>query len=200
MNKVIVTMIGIIVVIGAMLTAIAINQSDNSQANKIENETVAQEKILDDCTDEYEEMQNSNIIVTNSEEEKTSPNCSLIVHTFYKDCEHITEKYNNLPQEDVNLTRKQIEEKYQDYTIESFANNEVVLYQEKEGECGEHYLVKDNEGIVTVYQILKDGTQQEIEGTSISTEYLPETDKVNIKNGIRVNGRQKLNQLIEDFE
>lgn len=93
-----------------------------------------------------------------------------------------------------------MQEKYQGYKIESFASNEVILYQEKEGECGEHYMVKDKEGIVTIYRILEDGNQKEIETTGISTEYLPETDKINMKNGIQVNGKQKLNQLIEDFE
>lgn len=61
-------------------------------------------------------------------------------------------------------------------------------------------MVKDKEGEVAIYQILEDGTQEEIEITGITTEYLPETDKINMKKGIQVNGRQKLNQLIEDFE
>lgn len=61
-------------------------------------------------------------------------------------------------------------------------------------------MVKDKEGEVAIYQILEDGTQEEIEITGITTEYLPETDKINMKKGIQVNGRQELNQLIEDFE
>ena len=65
----------------------------------------------------------------------------------------------------------------------------------------EYYgVVKDNEGIVTIYEILEDGSQKEYEVTDISTEYLTETDKINIKNGIKVNGKQNLNQLIENFE
>ena len=31
-------------------------------------------------------------------------------------------------------------------------------------------------------------------------EQLPETDKFNMKNGIKVNGKQELNRLLEDFE
>lgn len=62
------------------------------------------------------------------------------------------------------------------------------------------YIIKDNDGKVTIYEILEDGSNKEYEVTDISTEYLPETDKMNIKNGIQVNGKQNLNQLIEDFE
>ena len=48
--------------------------------------------------------------------------------------------------------------------------------------------------------MLEDGEQKELETTGITTEYLPETDKINMKKGIQVNGKQELNQLIEDFE
>ena len=63
-----------------------------------------------------------------------------------------------------------------------------------------NYRIKDKEGQVVIYQILEDGTEKELETTAITTEYLPETDKINMKNGIQVNGKQNLNQLIEDFE
>ncbi len=61
-------------------------------------------------------------------------------------------------------------------------------------------MVKDKEGQVTIYQILPNGEQEEVEVTGITTEYLPETDKINMEKGIGVNGKQELNQLIEDFE
>lgn len=193
-------MIAIIVVIGAIFTAVVIFQPNHEEEDqKVETE-VAEEEILDDCTDEYEGMEYENTIKANTQEEKTSPNCSLITKTYYEKCGHTTSQYSNLPQDLVNLTEDEIQEKYQEYKIESFASNEVILYQEKEGECGEHYMVKDTEGFVTVYQILEDGSEKELEVTGISTEYLPQTDKINMKNGIQVNGKQALNQLIEDFE
>jgi len=200
MNKVIITMISILVVIGAMLTAVIIFEpKEEAKPQKIETE-VAQEEILDDCTDEYEGYSFENTIKANTQEEKTSPSCSLTKKTYYKKCAHTKNEYGNLPQNFVNLTRNELQEKYQEYKIESFTSNAIVLYQEKEGECGEHYMVKDKEGMVTIYQILEDGKQEEIETTGVSTEYLPETDKNHIKNGIQVNGKQNLNQLMEDFE
>ena len=74
------------------------------------------------------------------------------------------------------------------------------MSKEEEGECGEHYIVRENNGKVTIYEILEDGSEKEYEITDIGTEYLTETDKINMQNGIRVNGKQALNQLIEDFE
>lgn len=200
MNKIIMTMICIIVVIGAMFTAVMIfKPNENEKPETIVTE-VADEEILDECTEEYEEMEKQNMIEANSGEEKISPNCSFTEKIYYKKCGHTTSQYLELPQNLVNETEEQLQEKYLDWKIQAFSSNEIILYQEKDGECGEHYLVKDKDGTVTIYQILEDGTEKEYETTGITTEYLTETDKINMKNGIRVNGKQELNQLIEDFE
>ena len=197
MNKVIITMISIIIIISAIFTAFAIVKANRNE--NAEQEQLATEEILDDCTDEYELMQEQTVI-TNSEQEKTSPNCSLTIKTYFDECKHIITQYSNLPEEFVNFTKDQIQEQYPDYKIQAFSSNEIALYQEKEGECGEHYLVKDSDGIVVIYKILEDETLEKIEETSISTEYLPEADKINLVNGIKVNGQRNLNQLLENFE
>ena len=184
MNKVIITLIAIMVVIGAIFTAMAIFTPKIAEDIGENIETrISEEEILDDCTDEYEEMEIDNTVKANTQEEKTSPNCALITKTYFSKCGHTKSEYANLPQELVNLTR-----------------NEIVLKQEKTGECGEHYIVQDKDGQVAIYQILEDGNKKEIEVTGVTTEYLPETDKINMKNVIQVNGKQELNQLIEDYE
>ena len=200
MNKVIITMICIIVVLGAIITGVLISQPKDEQQNTVTQTQIGKEEILDDCTDEYEELENSNMLETNSSEEKISPNSSITYKTYYKGCGHTKEEYNNMPQELINCTKSEIEEKYTEWQVEKFASNEVVLYREVDGECGEHYLVKEKEGKLVVYKILENGEEQEYETTQISTDYLTDTDKIEIQNGIRVNGKQELNQLIEDFE
>lgn len=201
MNKLIITMVAIIVVIVASITAVVLFFPNRGEETpKIETIVSENEEILDDCTEEYEGMEYETTLKANTQEEKTSPNCSVTIKTYYKKCGHTTSKYDNLPQEFVNLTKEEIQNNYQDYDIESFNPNKIELYQEKEGQCEEHYMVKDKDGEVAIYKILEDGSQEELEITSVTTEYLPETDKINIKNGIQINGKQELNQLIEDFE
>ena len=189
-----------IVMIGAILTGVIIFSPNHEEKKPNLVTEIAEEEILDECTDEYEEMEYENTVKANTQEEKTSPNCSLITKAHFLKCGHTKSQYDNLPQDLVNLTKEEIQKKYPEYQVESFASNEVILYQEKEGECGEHYMVKDKEGQLAVYQILENGEQKEIEVTGVTTEYLPETDKINMKKGIKVNGKQELNQLIEDFE
>lgn len=200
MNKIIIGLIVVLVIMGAVFTAVMIfNPNQDKKVENIETK-IAEEEILDDCTDEYEAMEYETTIKANTQEEKTSPNCSITIKTNFLGCGHTKNEYTNLPQNLVNLSKEEIQEKYSDCEIESFASNEIVLYREKQGNCGEHYMVKDKEGQVTIYQILENGEQKEVEVTGITTEYLPETDKINMQNGIQVNGKQDLNQLIEDFE
>lgn len=200
MNKIIITMICILVVLGGIISAILIFEPETKNNNEEIVTEIAQEEILDECTDEYKQMQEQDILKANAAEEKISPNCFITEKICYKKCGHTTTQYIETSKDLVNKTKQELQEKYPDYEIETFESNNIILYKEKEGECGEHFLVKDNEGIVTIYQILEGGTQKEYEVTDITTEYLPETDKINMHNGIEVIGKQELNQLIENFE
>ena len=197
MNKTIMTIIAIIVIIGAIIIGVQICKPNKEQEDIITK--VSDEKIEDDCTDEYQEIQEE-MLQANSTEEKISPNCFITMKKTYNKCGHTTSEYIAIPKELVNKTKEDLEEKYAGWTIDKFSDTQIVISKKEEGECGEHYIVKDKDGKVVIYKLLEDGTENEYEVTDISTEYLSETDKINMKNGIKVNGKQELNQLIEDFE
>lgn len=197
MNKTIMTIIAIIVIIGAIIIGVQIYKQNKEQEDIITK--VSDEKIEDDCTDEYQEIQEE-MLQANSTEEKISPNCFITMKKTYNKCGHTTSEYIAIPKELVNKTKEDLEEKYAGWTIDKFSDTQIVISKKEEGECGEHYIVKDKEGKVVIYKLLEDGTENEYEVTDISTEYITDTDKINMKNGIKVNGKQELNQLIEDFE
>jgi hypothetical protein len=197
MNKTIMSIIAIIVIIGAIIIGVQICKPNKEQEDIITK--VSDEKIEDDCTDEYQEIQEE-MLQANSTEEKISPNCFITMKKTYNKCGHTTSEYIAIPKELVNKTKEDLEEKYAGWTIDKFSDTQIVISKKEEGECGEHYIVKDKEGKVVIYKLLEDGTENEYEVTDISTEYITDTDKINMKNGIKVNGKQELNQLIEDFE
>ncbi len=197
MNKTIMSIIAIIVIIGAIIIGVQICKPNKEQEDIITK--VSDEKIEDDCTDEYQEIQEE-MLQANSTEEKISPNCFITMKKTYNKCGHTTSEYIAIPKELVNKTKEDLEEKYAGWTIDKFSDTQIVISKKEEGECGEHYIVKDKEGKVVIYKLLEDGTEKEYEVTDISTEYITDTDKINMKNGIKVNGKQELNQLIEDFE
>lgn len=197
MNKTIMSIIAIIVIIGAIIIGVQICKPNKEQEDIITK--VSDEKIEDDCTDEYQEIQEE-MLQANSTEEKISPNCFITMKKTYNKCGHTTSEYIAIPKELVNKTKEDLEEKYAGWTIDKFSDTQILISKKEEGECGEHYIVKDKEGKVVIYKLLEDGTENEYEVTDISTEYITDTDKINMKNGIKVNGKQELNQLIEDFE
>lgn len=199
MKKVIIALITITIIMGIVYaTRIFYNNKEKEQEKKSRENIiteVSEEKLLDECTDEYEEIQQ-----VNTKEEKVSPYCSFTINTHYNKCGHTKSEYLNLPNELVNCTESEVKDKYQDYNVTTFASNEIVLDKEESGECGEHYIVKDNDGKIAIYKIEDNGEEGLIEETDISTEYLSEADKVAMHNGLKVNGKQNLNQLIEDYE
>lgn len=160
-------------------------------------------KVDDECTEEWRELDQLailNSLETNSNEEKLSPNCLINLRNYYKTCQHTTNEYIDIPQNLVNKSKKDLENEYPDYEIKKYTSTEVILYKECEGECGQHFVLRNNNGKITVYKINENNDEEVYERTEISIDYLTENDKEEIENGIRVNGKEDLNQLIEDFE
>lgn len=200
MNKVMIILLCVAIVVGAIITAVVIY--DNNKQIKDEEHIVTEisEKITDDCTEEYEEIEQQKMLQANSSKERISPNCLITLKKYYKKCEHTINEYVSVPDKLVNKTQEDLQEEYEGWEIKEFSANKIILYKEFEEECNEHYIVKDNDGKVKIYKILENGEQVEEKATEISTDYLTENDKLNMKNGIIVNSKEDLNQLIEDFE
>lgn len=198
MNKIIITLLAIVVVIAAMVTAVFIYMPEEKNETKVEVQDIAGENTINDVENVTENT--NNMVETNSNEERISPNAFITFKQTYKECGHTTSEFVEVPQEFVNLTEEELKERYSDWTVEKFTDTDIVLSKEVEGSCNEHYVVKDVDGTVVVFHKLDNGTEEEYITTDIATEYLTDTDKINMKKGIEVNGKQNLNQLIEDYE
>ena len=157
--------------------------------------------MTDECVYENNEIENDiDEIKVSETETKVSPNAELVIKKYYNECGHTIEEVREVTNDMVNKTQKEVEELYPDYKIESFDNNKIVLLKEEEGQCDEHYIVKDENSNIVIYKLLADGTEEIYQNTGIPTEYLTETDKINLRDGIKIFGRENLNSLIEDFE
>lgn len=163
-----------------------IGKNDNIE-NKVENKT------------EYS-VKNDITIETNTKNEKISPNASLVLKKHYIGCNHIIKEYAEIPQEFVNLTKEELQEEYKNWEIEEFTPNKVILIKEEQGECGEHYVLKAENGVIVVYKKNTNGNETLIEETGIAIDYLTEDDKEKIEQGINVYGKEELNSTLEDYE
>ncbi len=196
MNKFKITIISICTIILIILTTAVVYE--NIKYDKIAKEN---NKITDDCIYEEKSDENKiNEIEVSEIETKISPNAKLIIKKYYKECGHTTEEIKNVTNDMVNKNKEEIEKLYSDYNIEKFLNNEIILKKEEEGQCNEHYIIRDENSNIVIYKVLSDGTEEVYQNTGISTEYLPETDIINLKAGVKVFGIENLNSIIEDFE
>ena len=197
MNKIIIMLLSIIVVIAAMVTALIIYMPEEEKEENMKIANIAQNKVDNDKN----EMENViNVVETNTNEERISPNAFITFKQTYNECGHTKVEFVEVPQEFVNLTEEELKQKYPEWNVEKFTDTDIILNKDVKGNCNEHYIVKDVNGIVTVFRVLADGTEEEYQVTDIATEYLTDTDKIEMEKGIKVNGKQNLNQLIEDYE
>lgn len=202
MKKVwIIGLIIVIIIIGIILGIfIYNNNANNNKKNSIvENEiNIVSEKVTDECTEEYQNSEKE--IETDSQEEKISPNCLLTLKKYYEECNHTINEYVDIPQDLVNGTEEDLKNEYPYWQVEKYSSNDIILYKEFNSNCGQHFVLRENNGKITVYKINENNEEEVYENTEISVEYLSETDKIKISEGIRVNGIEELNQLLEDFE
>ena len=155
---------------------------------KVQNE----KNIHEDSGDEL-------IVETIGSEEKISPYAKLVIRKKFSKCNHITVNIIDVPKELINLPRKSLEEKYSGWKIEKFSPDEIVIDREIEANCEDHFVLKEKDGDIGVYNELTEDKMNLIEMLSVNVELLSDEDKKNLQEGIRVYGKDNLNSLIEDY-
>jgi hypothetical protein len=176
----------------------AILSSGESKEEENDN-IVISEKVEDECTEEY--MENETAKITSISEEKVSANAILILKKYYTKCEHTINEYVELPKELVNLNKEEVEKQYPEWKAIGFSPEKITLYKEFDDICGEHFKIKVEDGKIVIYLTNKQGIDEVYLKTNISSEYLTETDLINMKDdGLEIYGKEELNKIIEDFE
>ena len=153
-----------------------------------------------DNNENSNDVENSVILKTSSGEEKTTPNTLIIFESYYSKCGHSKIRSEKIANEYVNKTKEEMQKIYSDWEIKSFSSDRIELFKNENSLCGNHYIVKEENGYVTVYNINKDGQEVLSDKTDISTKYLPKDDNDLLKKGIKANSSSQLEQILADFE
>lgn len=196
-NKIKIIMSVLLTILILLASYILFLKQDSANMN-IENHTYVSKIIEDECTEECENIRNTTTV--SFTEEKLASNAILILKKYYQKCEHTINEYVELPQELVNMTEEDVQAEYPDWEVIGFEKGKLTLYKELDDVCGEHFKLKVEEGKVVIYIVNTDGTESVYEKTNISSEYLTETDLINMQDGLEIYGKEELNQIIEDFE
>lgn len=197
MKKFIFIFITFSLVVG-FLTGIYIYKISSIEEDSLE--YIAQ--VTDECTEiaELNETGLLNSQLTNNEEVKTTPNTKIIKQIYYKKCNHLIESNETVLEEEVNLSQDKIKEKYGDWEVQEFTKDKVILYKESEDFCNEHYVLREKNGFIVIYKLDENNKEFIYETTDISTEYLTQTDLIDIEKGLGIYTKQELNKILEDFE
>lgn len=155
---------------------------------------------------EKEEAQNKlesnriDILAVNGEEEKTTPNTEIKKGIYYIKCGHTITEKEKIEIDLVNLKQEEFAKKKVGWKVINFSSQKIELYKEEEGICKEHYILREKDGFIAIYQLDEKEKETLVEMTSIVTQYLPEMDKERLQEGIRANGKVALNRILEDYE
>lgn len=190
MNKKAIFIIALILIFGVCFYIGFNFRRENKQNNLIKN---------DMTFNEIEDDENESIVI-NAQDEKTTPNTKLIFKRYYTECEHTISSTERISDRLINLTEKEILEEYPSWEIQEFSTDEVVFVKELESFCGEHYFLIEENGEINIYEMDENDKRTLKEKTDILYEYLTETDKIALKNGITIYGTEELNKILEDYE
>ncbi|MBP3707413.1 MAG: BofC C-terminal domain-containing protein [Clostridia bacterium] len=164
--------------------------------------SVSKSKISDNLKN-TEQMANDELnetISATNVEEQVRPTANIFMRQYYKSCGHtITEKYG-VPEEIVNMNKAEVKRYYYDWNLEKFSDKELVITKDNPGLCEEHFVVKDVEGVVIVYNYDNEKNEKLYLTTQISTKYLPKEDMAKLQQGINIIGKDNLYELLQDYE
>lgn len=186
----IITAIVILIVIGVLAGIYEYVKNKTQDINIIENKQLAAEY----------NVQTNNIISTSASEEKISPNAIVLEKQYFKGCDHLIKNVKDIPKSLINKNKNDLQKYYKDWDIDNFSSKEITVYQEKDGYCNQHYLIKEHNGVLGIYTIDEDGIINLKEDTEIQTAYLTNEDLEKVKEGITAIGDMELNSILEDFE
>ncbi len=156
-------------------------------------------KITNNVSYNDKDSQNE-ITETSQEDKKISYNSTLVINKYFSDCKHTVTTSVEMPSDMINLSEEQLKEKYNTWEVLSFDTKEVSLYKEFEGICNEHYIVSVKNGYIAIYKLDEKDKKSLYEQTDISVRYLPKGDISELTAGIPVQGMEKLNELMENYE
>ncbi len=191
------------IILGAELNAVTQNKQVEAQVSNRDSlqdtviKNVQMANVDEKNAKELENEKNATEVIAT--EKKISPYATMTIEKYFKGCGHTTLETIDIPKELVNMTKEELQEKYDKWKIKKFEEQSIYLYREIDANCMEHFFVKEMNGKVVVFLEVTDQNKQQKEVTNIQFEALREEDKELLKEGIEIYGEEALSSFIEDF-
>lgn len=131
---------------------------------------------------------------------KVSPSARIEMIQYYDKCGHTISEEHKVPSAVVNMNEEDIRKYYRGWDIEFFSKDYIKLFKKNNGICPHHYELRDIDGYISIFNKDVKGNEVLYKATDIVTKYLSEKDRLNLEKGVSVEGKEKLEELLQDFE
>lgn len=151
-----------------------------------------------------EQQKDSSELEILREDERISPNTFIEKSIHYKDCNHNIIKLNDADDEIINMTesqyKKYMKENYSNIKIVDFSSERIILQEERNHMCPNHYIVSESEGKIAIYRIDENGEKYL---DKVFNDYpislLKKIDQDKLMEGIVVDSEEELSNVLENF-
>ncbi len=184
------------IIMGGILGIFFLGSNDISNTNMIDTQKLADKQSVS----EAKESSVNEVVETSSLKTNISPNAIIIEKRYYKACDHLIREVVDIPESLVNKKEDDVKARYKEWKVEGYSPTEIVVYKEFKGLCNEHYVVKENNGVIGIFVQDENNVLEWQEDTEIVTKYLPDEDLENLKIGVKIVGKTNLSTFLEDYE
>lgn len=166
-------------------TYMALEQNNEGVQVEPENIVPIQDVVIRNVQNEEKENE-TKIIETVVTETKLSPYAMMTIEKKFLKCGHTTVEVIDLPNELINMTELEILEKFENWEVRSFSAKELSLYREINANCNDHFVIKEKDGFLAIYNEITKDTMNLKEVTDIDVSCLPSGEFKLLENGIHV--------------
>ncbi|MDF2547089.1 MAG: hypothetical protein K0R93_1987 [Anaerosolibacter sp.] len=171
------------------------NSTEESQnQNNIENPLETTPNLEEDPDLNVEETVNDNLVTEDTK---------LVFKTYYEKSRDTLTKEEKVPIVLIGEPLKNLQEyvasNYTGWSIRGISKDFIELYRVRETLSPNHYIVKEKNGFIAIFQIDETGNSILIDQTEIPIFGLGEIDQKKLKDGIPVKNLENVNQILEDY-
>lgn len=138
------------------------------------------------------------IVEAVQQEEKVRANTKIILKTVYDLCDHTLISEFPAPNNMINMTKDELLNKY---ATVSFKDNLLELTLVLQENCEEHYIIKEDNGVIKLYWRKNEINFEEIYTLNIDIKSLRQNDRYIFRNtGLIIDGNENLYKFLEDYD
>lgn len=164
------------------------------QDNSIDENTIEKYVNQASTTKSIGNEQTRNVINDKSSEKKV-----LETKEVYSICGHTIITRTDMPEDIISMDENSFILAYDDWKIEKFSQNEIIISKIINKKCHNHYILKEmDEKVAIFYQEPVDGVFLK-ELTNIQIANLKVIDQERLRNGITIDSNEQLAEILEDF-